>query len=364
MTRPLRRSRPCSASACAAERVFTIRANHRNLSSRRRSAALQPRAQPGQRRESAARRAPARRGVRAAAAPHPAARLALGAEADVAHQPRDRLRREAERGDQRLVDHRLMLAGARPRGRGAAIRSAMSTRSSCGPTGRKPEPRGRRDVAVGGQHDRAGRRQRRHRRAAAAAARSAARQRIASGFSTAGMNRSSAPIRTPSAAELAALLAVERLERLRDRVARDDPAFVDQHRQHRAQRRRRVGSWPGHAGACGAARASVSTWCATHGLQALDHRLAAALRHAGRCGGRAGRAGYSKFLPGDQQRDFVAAPQDRRRQRQARCAARNDRPCRRPGRRRASHIRRRAAARRRRAASCGRHAWRSGRPRS
>ena len=32
----------------------------------------------------------------------------------------------------------------------------------------------------------------------AAAARKAARQRIASGFSTAGMNRSSAPMRTPS----------------------------------------------------------------------------------------------------------------------------------------------------------------------
>src|SRR3712207_3691453 len=53
-----------------------------------------------------------RRPVPAAALPDPAGLILAGPEADVLHQPRDRLRLEAERGDQRLVDDLALLSGA------------------------------------------------------------------------------------------------------------------------------------------------------------------------------------------------------------------------------------------------------------
>src|SRR3712207_5140925 len=104
------RIRPSSASCWARARVFTIRANQRNLSSLRLSATFQL----GQRGEGvagfglASLVAPAR-----AAAPHPGLLGLDGAEAELAHQPRHRLRLQAERRRERLVDHWLRLAGAR-----------------------------------------------------------------------------------------------------------------------------------------------------------------------------------------------------------------------------------------------------------
>ena len=122
-----------------------------------------------------------------------------------------------------------------------ASRSTMSTRSICGPSGAEAEPgeqgaarrrrRGQDDAGFGGGSAGIG--------SPAAAARRAVRQRIASGFSTSGMNRSSAPIRIAEPGDRPPLLAVERGERLGHRLAGDDAAFVDQHRQDRADRRRR-----------------------------------------------------------------------------------------------------------------------------
>ena len=82
----------------------------------------------------------------------------------------------------------------------------------------------------------------------AAAARKAARQRIASGFSTAGMNRSSAPMRTPSLVTARRCSLSSAAERARHRVARDDAALVDQQREQGAHGGRRGRILRGMAG--------------------------------------------------------------------------------------------------------------------
>src|SRR5207253_6101412 len=102
--RPLRRRRPSSASACARARVFTMRANQRNLSSRRLAGASAT-LQLCQSREMAGD--PLRGARRAAAlapAPDPVWRRLARAEADVAHQLRDALGQQAERGDEGRID--------------------------------------------------------------------------------------------------------------------------------------------------------------------------------------------------------------------------------------------------------------------
>src|SRR5687767_1911226 len=95
--RPASRSRPFSTSCWASARVFTIRANQRNLSSRRLSATPQL----GERRESRGERLSVGGLAPASAAPDPFSVALPKPEADILHQAGDRLGLQPERDSQR-----------------------------------------------------------------------------------------------------------------------------------------------------------------------------------------------------------------------------------------------------------------------
>src|SRR3569833_1373923 len=104
MTRPTIRRLPASASCWASARVFTIRANQRNLSILRVSGTR--RALARQSGEGMGGIGPALLAAALLAAPHPRHLGTAGAETEIPHQPRDRFRSEAERSRKRVVDHR------------------------------------------------------------------------------------------------------------------------------------------------------------------------------------------------------------------------------------------------------------------
>ena len=153
---------------------------------------------------------------------------------------------QAERGDERGVDRRAC-SPARASWAWAAIRSARSTRIICGPAARKPSRVSRRG------------------RPASAAPRCDSGGSAGIGCARGGGAEGGAPAhrlglqhrrheqveRADADAEpghRAALVAVERGERLGDRFARDDAAFVDQHGEQGAHRGRRGRILRGMAG--------------------------------------------------------------------------------------------------------------------
>ena len=358
------RIRPSSASAWAALRVFTIRANQRNLSSLQAlSHASTPSAPPApQRRASRLCAASGRRRSRP--------RQIQPASPSTGRKPMSRISfatvcgQQPERGDQRLVDQLALLAALRLMGVARqpvghvdadhlAVRRRESRAAAAARACRRPARAGPRWTA------------------AAAPAMSwpeaAARRRAAPAHRLGLQHRRHVQVeRADPDAEAgngAALVPIQRRERLGHLLARDDAAFVDQHGEQRSHRRRRRPVLGARCPPPAAARAYVRTWPR---IQFWSRSMTASRP---RCRDRidaAGRAGCA--VTADSCRGRAGRPHGRARgwrpACRARCAARNARRCRRPGPPRASHIRRRAAARPWRAASCGRHGAPPGRPRS
>ena len=128
------------------------------------------------------------------------------------------------------------------------------------PGGAEAQPGEQGPVRRRRQDDGIVRRQGRHRLAGGGGAK-AARQRIASGFSTAGMNRSSAPMRTPSLVTARRCSLSSAASAPGRGVAGDDPAFVDQQGEQGAHGRRRGGILRGMAGGAQRRRAPLRRRC-------------------------------------------------------------------------------------------------------
>ena len=304
-------SPPAPARARASSRCGRTRGICRAAASRHGSATL---AAPPARRSALRTSAPARAAAPAplAAAPDPA-----GRRSPLGRKPRSRISRADVSG---CRPSEVASAGSTALGAVCAVARFVAR---CGdplghvdadhlrPSGAKAEPREQGAVAGRRQH---------HARCAAAApasaapaaaARKAARQRVASGLSTAGMNRSSAPIVTPSR------VTARRCSRS---SAASGPATAS-----RATMPPSSTSAPASARTAGAAAGSL----AQHGRRRAAGPSAALGAGAsqsfeprdrpprGRCRrrGRSARSsrmrGASRFLPRPEPRHLMPAPQDR-----------------------------------------------------